>query len=654
VVRRQSPTGKGPGRRTVRCQARRDRRQIAVAAGLGLALLLIGAAWCGGRVGVPGTTAAREHAGADRAGVASAETERQLLEAIARDPRNAGAHARLGSHYLAVDRPFEALWELQEGGALGPNDPAFLLGRVDALAAARLPETAIAELRVLLERHPEHPEISRRLADLSLAVGQPERAVAVLRAVPEPDRSPEALLLLARSYHSLRRYKEAERALQQARRLQPDAWEPAYHLGHLYLDRGDVSRAEAAFLAASTAAPDRPEPHHGLGLAFLQRRDPSRAEAAFRAAIERAPAYGPAHRELGRLLLDHRQYREAGDHFLQAIRGGRDVEACARMAEALAAVGRRVEAQYYWGLYYTRKDLRPRAAAAFRQMAALDRDRTEAVLLLTETYIRMNQEHRGIGIVKAALKRHPRDPALYERLATLYVATIDRPGAARACREWLRQDPNAAAAHWILGRVTIETPRVEEGMRALEEAVAREPGNPEFAYTLASALLRRPSPESRQRALRLLEEAIRQAPDVARYRNQLGLTLRQQGDLEGARRQFLRSLDLDPHQPPVYTNLVALAGALRRPHQVRFWAPLVRAVEDRTREELRLWRAVWDRPQDADACYRLAQFLVRTGEPVKAESQLDEALRLRPGWPEARAMRERVSGIVRARHLERG
>ena len=283
-------------------------------------------------------------------------------------------------------------------------------------------------------------------------------------------------------------------------------------------------------------------------------------------------------------------------------------------------------------------------------MAALDPHRTEAILLLTETYFRMKQEQRGVKVVEAALQRHPREGALYERLAALYTATGNRPAAARACQAWLRVQPAAAAPHWVLGKIAVDTLRLEEGLRELEQAVARDPKNAEFAYALAVALLRCPTPDNQQRAARLLGEAVRRAPDVARYRNQLGLTLRLQGNPEGARQQFLRSLDLDPHEAPVYSNLVAVAHQLQRPNQVRFWSPLVRAVEDRTRDELRLWRSVWDHPTDDAAYYQLAEFLIRTGDLSKAQSQLEEALRLRPQSPKARQMLERVSNIVRVRN----
>ena len=69
-----------------------------------------------------------------------------------------------------------------------------------------------------------------------------------------------------------------------------------------------------------------------------------------------------------------------------------------------------------------------------------------------------------------------------------------------------------------------------------------------------------------------------------------------------------------------------------------------------TRDELRLWRSVWDHPTDDAAYYQLAEFLIRTGDLSKAQSQLEEALRLRPQSPKARQTLERVSNIVRVRN----
>src|SRR5262249_25865184 len=163
------------------------------------------------------------------------------------------------------------------------------------------------------------------------------------------------------AYQSLKRYAEAERAFKTAQRLLPDTPEPLYQLGSLYLDRGDTGPARQAFLAVQHLAPFRPEPHYGTGMTYLRRAGPgdlSKAEKEFRTAIQLDPRYSPARRELGRLYLLRRQYRQAGEQFFLAVRAAKDVESYRGMAQALAGVGRRIESEYHWGLYYTHKDLR--------------------------------------------------------------------------------------------------------------------------------------------------------------------------------------------------------------------------------------------------------------------------------------------------------
>src|SRR5581483_2249973 len=91
-----------------------------------------------------------------------------------------------------------------------------------------------------------------------------------------------------------------------------------------------------------------------------------------------------------------------------------------------------------------------------------------------------------------------------------------------------------------------------------------------------------------------------------------------------------------------YSLLVQLAARRREPGAARAFGSLVRAVEERLREELMLWRATWDRPEDPNGYLALARFLVRTAELGKAESQLEQALALRPHWREAEAELARV------------
>jgi tetratricopeptide (TPR) repeat protein len=131
---------------------------------------------------------------------------------------------------------------------------------------------------------------------------------------------------------------------------------------------------------------------------------------------------------------------------------------------------------------------------------------------------------------------------------------------------------------------------------------------------------------------------------MARYH--LGIALMRSGRLEEAQRHLLRSLDLDPNRGDTYGTVVQLAHRLRQPGAVALFAPLVREVESRLREEMTLWRRTWDHPDDPGGYLALARFLIRMADLRRAESQLEQALELRPGWREAEEELARVRRLL--------
>src|SRR5262249_19647154 len=125
-------------------------------------------------------------------------------------------------------------------------------------------------------------------------------------------------------------------------------------------------------------------------------------------------------------------------------------------------------------------------------------------------------------------------------------------------------------------------------------------------------------------------QAVTLAPEEARYRQNLGIALQNLGRLEGARRQFLRALDLDVNQSAPLNNVVQVARGLKQFDQAEFWAPLVREGERRRRDALPSGKRGWDQPQDPAGYQPLAQFLARTGELRKARNILEQAVALKP------------------------
>src|SRR5205807_1089461 len=80
-----------------------------------------------------------------------------------------------------------------------------------------------------------------------------------------------------------------------------------------------------------------------------------------------------------------------------------------------------------------------------------------------------------------------------------------------------------------------------------------------------------------------------------------------------------------------------LCVRLHQPGLARFFGPLVRAAQDRSREEVRLSRRIGQNPTSPEAHTAMAGFLVRDAALPGAQSHLERALELRPGYPAARA-----------------
>jgi tetratricopeptide (TPR) repeat protein len=211
---------------------------------------------------------------------------------------------------------------------------------------------------------------------------------------------------------------------------------------------------------------------------------------------------------------------------------------------------------------------------------------------------------------------------------------------------WLEVTPKASRPLWLLGRCDLGDLKYAEGVAWLEKAVAKQPHNPNYLAFLGGGLLRVDTPGSHERAAKLLAQVVDLEPGNAEYRELYAQSLQGLGLYEEAWRQCLQALDADPYRISCYARVSELAWRLHRPGAAAFLPPVIRSVQQRLAEETGLWRRVWDHPDDADAHLKLARFLCRTAELTKADNQLEQALALRPGWPEARQL---MATVQRAR-----
>jgi tetratricopeptide (TPR) repeat protein len=562
---------------------------------------------------------------------------------VARQPEDIRAHLRLAQAYAGKDRAAEAAWEYEEAVALRPEAIAAQTGLAAALGQLHLQSLAIRLLEERLRYQRGAVDLRRALADLSLEAGRPDRAATALAADGAGVlRSPEALLALGRAYLAMGRVREAQTTFEEDVRRWPQRAEGSYWLGRAAWIAGRSTAARQAWEHAAGVAPDDPRFPCCLGMSYVCDPAPGsvdRAGRAFDDALRRAPGYGPALLQVGLLFQRHGRYRDAAQRFLDTVDGApNDPEPHRHLAAALSALGETTEAHRHRGLYYSLSAQPARALEEYERFQKACPDKIDGPLLISQSYIQMQQNERAAAVVDAALRHHPGEPVLLERLATLYILTHSLAEAGQIAAAWVRAHPDAPRAHWLLGRVARDSHRMDEAVREFEAALAREPNSAEYAADLGSALARNPAEAARQRALSLLRQAIRLSPREPEYHHQLGVLLQQSGQPEPARREFMATLSLDPDRSSDYNNLTQAAQALRRPRQVALWAAAMRAVQTRTSEEKRLYREAGERPHDPGRFCALAKTLLRSGKVVQAQSQLEQALQVWPGWPEARRL----------------
>jgi Flp pilus assembly protein TadD len=191
----------------------------------------------------------------------------------------------------------------------------------------------------------------------------------------------------------------------------------------------------------------------------------------------------------------------------------------------------------------------------------------------------------------------------------------------------VRERPNDAGAHDLLGTRYLAANRVEAAIREFSEALRLQPDYPEARNNIGAALV---TVGRSVEAVRHLRMAAKARPQDARVQFNLGNALRDSGHVGEATLAFERALALSPASPDVLNNLAALDGAR---------GEFTRAID-------RLRRALALREDYADAHHNLALALAATGQRNEAIEHARRAVALRPDFESAK---ETLADLERGR-----
>ena len=402
-----------------------------------------------------------------------------------------------------------------------PKETLLLLGR--QLLRASLRDQGLNVLRRAQELHPDDFRIAFQLGCAVHSSGarfrdEAARYFSIARAIRPANV--EVLHRLARTCVELDRREFGERLSAQAISLRPGDGHLLAHLGAFQLSLRGVDAALPVLLEAVRLAPNDPFTWFQLANARFDQGDWAAAEEAIREALALDPDYADAWFNLG-CILDHRS----------------DIEG---------------------------------EMAAYRKTLEIDPGYSRALGNLVALHAQRGEWAAAAPLMKRWLDLDPTNAANQRLWAIVLRSTGDPDGARAALNESVRLDSNDAESRWELAQTEFMAGDLDRSIGWLRDAIRIQPNDhryqrdlarvaralgleadlvasqrelvrllpddDSFRNDLAWSLATAADPRLRdgKRAVELARRCVERAPDVARFRNTLGVALLRNGDAAGA------------------------------------------------------------------------------------------------------------------------
>ncbi|MEE9166475.1 MAG: tetratricopeptide repeat protein [Candidatus Neomarinimicrobiota bacterium] len=320
-------------------------------------------------------------------------------------------------------------------------DTPFLRGLI--YTKMRLFDKARFSYEKVLELDPDYHGVKLNLGSTALRQGRPRDALKWYRKEQEAYSSPAILLQMGRAYAELGVVDSAKQAYLQAIAADSSYATAYFRLSEVYKDEGELELA----LEYS---------RRGLGL------DPDNLNYRYM---------------LGSLLLLEGQLEEAEDHLQQVVRNRAwHYWAHYNLGQALMRLDRRKEGQYFLDLADSLKES-VQEIENWRSLAEMNPDQLMLWVNYGDALRRAGRIDEAIEAHHIAMSLAPRNIALQNNLANLYLMHGDTAWAIAGYRRVLHQDPTVADAWLNLGMVYASMGKTEAAEQSWENVLKFNPGD---------------------------------------------------------------------------------------------------------------------------------------------------------------------------------
>jgi|SRR5215469_12110910 len=482
-----------------------------------------------------------------------------VLEAqdiLKRDPNNLEAHKLLGRIYLrslgdgqnssassnsvlklAIEQ-YEQIIKIEPQNV----DDRLLLGRLYRLDNDL--QKAEEQFKIAVKIQPDSEEAVTTLAYLYNEEGDTARAVQVLSAVPDAERSAKLYSALGYTYEQQKQYKQAIDAYRHAIELDRDNLDAIRGLAQNLLNDGQTDAALEQYKIIADANPEDAQTY--LKMAEIYRRDGKfdqaldslkKAESMVQDSIEVPYNIAAVYQAQGRYddaakilvdLLDKTEKKD--DSYTQGEKNNRAV-----FLERLGSVYR--DQQNY-----------NQAVDTFRKMLALgDENVVRGYQEMIDTYREAKQWQQATAVAKEAHEKLPNDRGLKMVYAS-QLADSGQPDKAIAdVRSLLKGTPEDRDVYITLGQMYTRMKRFDDAQGAFQKALelSAKPEDKQYVQFLQG------SSYEREKKYDLAEQTFRkvlaQDPQNAMTLNYLGYMLADNNTkLDEALTLVKKAVDLDP------------------------------------------------------------------------------------------------------------
>jgi protein O-GlcNAc transferase len=515
------------------------------------------------------------------------EARQDFASAVALAPQLPEAHIAMGAILVQLDRPAEAVPELEK---------ALRLKHGDTTAAVNL---ALA-----------HEAIGKKLAAQGKSVDAETQIRAAIIALPaiHPDAG-----------------EQDANAAQKA--------ELEDVLGSLLARQKRWAEAEAAFRQALRIAPqEEAAAHMHLGVVLIEEKQYQVALTELNKAVDAAPDNAIAQLELGRGLAAADRDEEAVPHLEQALKLAPALPGSAlELAMAEQRLGKQAESIPIFEKALTQE---PRNAQTLTNLG----------LALTET----GNAKDAVPYLERALAETPDDPVVHEDLGVAQLQQSHFDEAIMQFEKARELDSANSQLHYDLGLAYKLKDRMDDAVRELGEAAKLDSTLPDPPYTLGILYMQMGKPED---AATQLKAALALRPANGDGWAILGSVLKQMNKRDEAEDALKKAIALLPNQPGPHITLAAILAEEGKHDEAaaerKLAAGLSRNAVNRQRAMLNTnaGNQLLQRGQIADAVEQYIEAIAADPGYVEAHAQLAVAYARQGRTDDAAAERQRAESL---------